>query len=100
MTLSIVFFRFLTQDSFIQWTNSVSSLTEGEVISIDGKTICGSRDKKKNTWLAHGQVSLTKVSQLGMPVKWERIFGVFGLSISWKSGIIRVLVMMTFFKLC
>ena len=37
------------EDSFIQWTNSVSSLTEGEVISIDGKTICGSRDKKKNS---------------------------------------------------
>lgn len=32
---------------FIQWTSSVSSLTEGEVISIDGKSLCGSRDKDK-----------------------------------------------------
>jgi predicted transposase YbfD/YdcC len=30
---------------FIQWTSSVSRLTGGEVIAIDGKTICGSRDK-------------------------------------------------------
>ena len=37
------------EECFIQWTNSVAKLTEGEVISIDGKTICGSRDKKKNS---------------------------------------------------
>lgn len=31
--------------SFIDWTRSVARLTEGEVVSIDGKTIRGSRDK-------------------------------------------------------
>jgi predicted transposase YbfD/YdcC len=34
------------QERFIQWTSSVARLTEGEVISIDGKAIRGSRDKK------------------------------------------------------
>jgi len=33
------------ESSFLQWTSSVAQLTEGEVISIDGKSICGSRDK-------------------------------------------------------
>jgi len=33
------------ETSFLQWTSSVAQLTEGEVISIDGKSICGSRDK-------------------------------------------------------
>ena len=37
------------EDCFIKWTDSVSRLTEGEVISIDGKTICGSRDKNKKS---------------------------------------------------
>jgi predicted transposase YbfD/YdcC len=37
------------QDCFIQWTNSVATMTENEVISIDGKTICGSRDNKKKS---------------------------------------------------
>jgi predicted transposase YbfD/YdcC len=37
------------QDCFIQWTSSVARLTEGEVISIDGKAICGSRDKNKKS---------------------------------------------------
>jgi predicted transposase YbfD/YdcC len=30
---------------FLQWTRSVARLTDGEVVSIDGKTICGSRNK-------------------------------------------------------
>jgi len=30
---------------FLEWTQSVSRLTEGEVISIDGKTLRGSRDQ-------------------------------------------------------
>lgn len=30
---------------FLNWTQSVSRLTEGEVISLDGKTLRGSRDK-------------------------------------------------------
>jgi len=37
------------QDAFIQWTCSVARLTDGEVINIDGKTICGSRDKNKKS---------------------------------------------------
>ena len=37
------------EECFIQWTNSVACLTEGEVISIDGKTLCGSRDKNKKS---------------------------------------------------
>jgi predicted transposase YbfD/YdcC len=37
------------QECFIQWTKSVASLTQREVISIDGKTICGSRDKNKKS---------------------------------------------------
>jgi predicted transposase YbfD/YdcC len=37
------------QERFIQWTRSVAILTEGEVISIDGKSICGSRDKNKKS---------------------------------------------------
>lgn len=33
---------------FLQWTQSVGQLTEGEVIGIDGKAIRGSKDGKKN----------------------------------------------------
>jgi predicted transposase YbfD/YdcC len=40
---------YLLEDAFIQWTCSVAHLTDGEVISIDGKTICGSRDKNKKS---------------------------------------------------
>jgi len=39
----------LLEKSFIQWTSSVARLTEGEVISIDGKTLCGSRYKTKKS---------------------------------------------------
>ena len=34
---------------FMEWTRSVSNLTTGEVISIDGKSICGSRDRGKKS---------------------------------------------------
>ena len=34
---------------FLQWTKSVSRLTEGEVISIDGKAIRGSKDNGKKS---------------------------------------------------
>jgi predicted transposase YbfD/YdcC len=37
------------QECFIQWTSSVASLSAGEVIGIDGKTLCGSRDKNKKS---------------------------------------------------
>lgn len=31
-------------ECFIKWVNSISELTNGEVVAIDGKTICGSGD--------------------------------------------------------
>jgi predicted transposase YbfD/YdcC len=34
-------------ECFINWVNSISELTSGEVIAIDGKTICGSGDAEK-----------------------------------------------------
>jgi len=37
--------------SFIHWVNAVSNITEGEVISIDGKTICGSRRKDAKSFV-------------------------------------------------
>jgi len=36
---------------FIEWVNSIAKITDGEVISIDGKTICGSRDKNTNPFV-------------------------------------------------
>jgi predicted transposase YbfD/YdcC len=36
-------------ECFLQWTRAVFRLTKGEVVSIDGKTICGSRDKGKKS---------------------------------------------------
>jgi predicted transposase YbfD/YdcC len=36
-------------ECFLQWTRAVFRLTKGEVINIDGKTICGSRDKGKKS---------------------------------------------------
>lgn len=36
------------QDCFISWTRSVYTQTEGELISVDGKTARGSRDRKNN----------------------------------------------------
>jgi len=32
------------ENNFIRWTQQVSQLTQGEVIAIDGKTVCGSHD--------------------------------------------------------
>lgn len=32
---------------FVEWVNSISDLTKGEVVSIDGKTICGSSSEGK-----------------------------------------------------
>lgn len=34
-------------ECFIKWVNSLSELTSGEVVAIDGKTICGSGDSGK-----------------------------------------------------
>ena len=32
--------------SFLSWVKSVTRITKGEIVSIDGKTVCGSRDGK------------------------------------------------------
>lgn len=37
------------EDSFIAWVRSISVKTKGEVVSIDGKTLRGSRDAKAQT---------------------------------------------------
>jgi len=34
------------EKSFISWTQSIAHKTKNEIISIDGKTVCGSRDAK------------------------------------------------------
>jgi predicted transposase YbfD/YdcC len=34
------------EESFISWVRSIAVQTKGEIISIDGKTVCGSRDAK------------------------------------------------------
>lgn len=44
------------QASFISWVQAISHLTQGEVIAIDGKTLCGSRD-----W-GQGQAAIHMVS--------------------------------------
>lgn len=36
------------QDCFINWTKAVYTQTEGKLVSVDGKTACGSRDRKNN----------------------------------------------------
>lgn len=33
------------EECFLDWVNAVAKLTKNEVVSIDGKSICGSRDK-------------------------------------------------------
>jgi predicted transposase YbfD/YdcC len=32
--------------SFLEWVRSIEKKTQGEIVSIDGKTLCGSRDAK------------------------------------------------------
>ena len=36
-------------ECFLQWTRAVFRLTKGEVVNIDGKTLCGSRDRGKKS---------------------------------------------------
>lgn len=40
-------------ECFVDWINQVSSLTEGEVVAIDGKSICGSADSEKPKSAVH-----------------------------------------------
>ncbi|GGA30074.1 hypothetical protein CYANOKiyG1_46600 [Okeania sp. KiyG1] len=44
------------QSLFLSWIKSVSQITEGEIIAIDGKTLRGSLDPKKSReTYSHGQ---------------------------------------------
>ncbi|MDR0748417.1 MAG: ISAs1 family transposase [Tannerellaceae bacterium] len=66
------FFSALNPDefegAFLSWIKDVSSLTEGEIVSIDGKTICGSRTSGSkravhivSAWASANQLSLGQV---------------------------------------
>lgn len=33
---------------FIEWTQAICTKSKGEIVSIDGKTLCGSKDRKKS----------------------------------------------------
>jgi predicted transposase YbfD/YdcC len=52
---------------FLSWVKSVAHLTEGEIVSIDGKTVCGSRDAKSkaihmvSAWANANQLVLGQV---------------------------------------
>jgi len=54
--------------SFLSWVKSVTRLTKGEIISIDGKTVCGSRDAKTkaihlvSAWANANQLVLGQVT--------------------------------------
>jgi predicted transposase YbfD/YdcC len=39
------------EDCFVKWVKDVSAITEGEVVSIDGKSIRGSGNKSQNTMI-------------------------------------------------
>ena len=53
--------------SFVLWVKSVVRKTDGEIVSIDGKTVCGSRDAKAraihmvNAWANANQLVLGQV---------------------------------------
>jgi predicted transposase YbfD/YdcC len=56
------------EGAFLSWIKEVSSLTEGEIVSIDGKTICGSRSSSGkravhivSAWASANQLSLGQV---------------------------------------
>jgi predicted transposase YbfD/YdcC len=56
------------EKAFVSWIQDISALTEGEIVSIDGKTICGSRDKDSkravhivSAWAHANQLSLGQV---------------------------------------
>ena len=56
------------EECFLEWVGSVSVLTQGEVIGIDGKSIRGSRDKGSkpivhmvSAWASQNQLSLGQV---------------------------------------
>ncbi len=56
------------ENSFLEWIKAISTLTEGEVVSIDGKTIRGSRDcgsksvvHMVSAWASANRLSLGQV---------------------------------------
>jgi predicted transposase YbfD/YdcC len=56
------------EQAFLSWIKDISKLTDGDVISIDGKTICGSRDGNSkravhiiSAWSRANQLSLGQV---------------------------------------
>ncbi|MDR3327634.1 MAG: ISAs1 family transposase, partial [Prevotellaceae bacterium] len=56
------------EQAFLSWIKDVSELTEGDVVSIDGKSICGSRvgDSKRavhivSAWSKANQLSLGQI---------------------------------------
>lgn len=57
------------RECFIQWVSSVSNITQGELIAIDGKRICGSYDRYSNkaaihmvsAWASENQLALGQV---------------------------------------
>jgi len=52
------------EKSFLSWVQSIARKTKGEIISIDGKTVCGSRDAK--TKAIHMVSAWASVNQLVM----------------------------------
>lgn len=36
------------QECFLCWMKSIQKITDGEVVAIDGKTLCGSHDKNSH----------------------------------------------------
>lgn len=55
------------ESSFLAWVQSIARRTKGEIISIDGKTVCGSRDAKSkaihmvSAWANANQMVLGQV---------------------------------------
>jgi len=57
------------QKSFVSWVQAVSRLTQGQVIAVDGKVVCGSQDKAigkgaidmVSAWAAENQLVLGQV---------------------------------------
>jgi len=55
------------EDSFMSWVSSITYKTKGEIVSIDGKTVCGSRNAKTKAihlvgaWSHANQLALGQV---------------------------------------
>jgi predicted transposase YbfD/YdcC len=54
------------EQAFLSWVKDVVRLTEGEVISIDGKTLCGTKGSKRavhlvSAWSSANQLSLGQI---------------------------------------